>query len=154
MWLVSVSKRNPKTGQIVPNTRWPDWVKDKARKALWQVMSGAGDLNIGWRLFRMNITYCLHIAVSDRELELLPVVWQDQMGTALAGGPVAVLDSGNCATSPSVLPCEHPTREPLPLSGNQLVTDPDMWFPRDCRLCEPCLDRIRIEEMIGGEAVL
>jgi len=154
VWLASISKRNTKTGQIIPNTRWPAWVKDKAKRTLWQTLKGAGDMNQGWRMFRMNITYCLHVAVSDHELELLPGVWQDQPGGALAGGPVAVLDSGNCGTSPSVLPCENPGREALPLSGDQMVTDPDMWFPRDCGLCEPCLDRIRIEEMIGGEAVL
>jgi hypothetical protein len=125
-------------------------MKDVAKQTLWQVLKDVGDQEKGWRMFRMNITYCLHVAVSDHELELLPGVWQDQPGGALAGGPVAILDAGNCGTAPSVLPCENPGREVLPMAPGNRYRDPDMWFPRDCGQCEPCLDRIRIEEMIGG----
>ena len=151
VWLASVSKRDLKRQVIIPNTRWPKWMKDVAKQTLWQALKDVGDKEKGWRMFRMNITYCLHVAVSDHELELLPGVWQDQPGGALAGGPVAVLDAGNCGTAPSVLPCENPGHEALPMAPGNRYPDPDMWFPRDCGLCEPCLDRIRIEEMIGGQ---
>jgi len=151
VWLASVSKRDLRKQVIIPNTRWPKWMKDVAKQTLWQALKDVGDKDLGWRLFRMNITYCLHVAVSDHELELLPGVWQDQPGGALAGGPVAVLDAGNCGTAPSVLPCENPGHEALPMAPGNRYPDPDMWFPRDCGLCEPCLDRIRIEEMIGGQ---
>ena len=75
VWLASISKRNMKTDQIIPNTRWVSWMKKNAIQALWQALGQVGDREKGWRLFRMNITYCLHLAVSDEELEILGPQW-------------------------------------------------------------------------------
>lgn len=139
-----------KTLVILPNTRWLEWQKKASRQALWQVLRNVGDRAKGWRLFRMNITYCLHLAVSDEELEVLGPQWMDQPGGALAGGPVQVLDFGNCGTAPSVLPCENPGHEMLPMAPGQVEIDPDMWLPRDCGICEPCLDRTSKEQLVSG----
>lgn len=148
VWLASVSKRNMKLNQLIPNTRWLSWMKKNAKRALWQTLRGVGNPEIGWRMFRMNITYCLHVAVSDAELEVLGPQWMDKPGGALAGGPIEILDFGNCPTNPSVMPCENPTREPLPKAPGQVHSDQDMWFPIDCGKCDPCLDRIRIEQLV------
>ena len=150
VWLASISKRDLRRDVIIPNTRWPEWYKKKAIEALWQVLGGVGDRERGWRMFRMNITYCLHLAVSDEELEILGPQWAAIPGMALAGGPIQILDSGNCQTNPSTLPCDNPRKSMLPTQDGKPQMDPDMWFPEDCGICESCLDRIRIEQLVGA----
>lgn len=150
VWLASVSRRES-NGRIIPNTRWDRVAKKKATRFLDTLLLGIGDERHGWRLFRMNITYCLHRAVSDDELDQLPTTWRGE-GTALAGGPVAVLGSGNCEVRPSVLPCVSPTKVALP--GMKLTLDgfdPDLWFPMDCGKCAPCEDRAAIEQAMAND---
>jgi len=86
------------------------------------------------RIFRMNVTVCMHRAVSDEELVQLPDWFHEAQATDLAGGPVEILfeteDSG-----PSTKPCHNPEKIPIDR------TNPLLWFPGDCRQCEPCLAR-------------
>ena len=147
VWLASVSLRTP--NGIVPNTLWTESQKAHARKLLAAALKGVGDPEV-WRLFRMQITYCLHKAVSDHELELVTVQWRDMPGTALAGGPVEILDSAGCSPSPSVLPCENPTCIPLHKLVGGPPQHPDAWFPEDCGQCAPCLARAEIEAGLSG----
>ena len=131
VWLASVSKRN-KSGAIIPNTRWGAYDKRRAIELLKRVLHGVGDPDRGWRLFRMQITYCMHLACSDFEVALLPGEWDTIKGSALAGGPVEILDSGNCATTPSVRPCEDPSKGGIP---GQRYFDAEVWIPIDCGQC-------------------
>jgi len=82
----------------------------------------------------MNVTVCMHRAVSDEELVQLPDWFHEAQATDLAGGPVEILfeteDSG-----PSTKPCHNPEKIPIDR------TNPLLWFPGDCRQCEPCLAR-------------
>jgi hypothetical protein len=143
VWLASASKRN-RQGRIVPNTRWPSPEREKAKKLLRSTVEPSGDWT-RWRMFRMQITYCLHVAVSDAEIGRLPVEWQSQSGTCLAGGPVEILASSGIPDQPSVLPCEHPTRVPLGGLTGSVLRDPDLWVPEDCGRCLPCRSRAAIE---------
>jgi len=102
-----------------------------------------------WRLFRMNVTYCLHQAVNEAETELITVQWQDQPGGALAGGPVEVLDSCGVEDQPSVLPCENPIKIPLFELTGVPDSHPDCWFPEDCGKCAPCQGRAMHEAALG-----
>ena len=144
VWLASVSKRD-KRGALVPNTRWHSPEKTKAVALLQRLTFKVGDVFLGWRLFRMNITYCLHVALADVEVKRLPPTWAKFGGpTALAGGPVEILDSGNTAARESVKPCHHPTKQTIP--GQPIFNpDPDLWLPIDCGTCPPCIDRLAIE---------
>lgn len=146
VWLASVSKRNRQG--IIPNTRWGAYHRREAVDLLKTVLDGVGDPDRGWRLFRMQITYCMHLACSVSEIELLPDEWETIKGSALAGGPVEILDSGHCATTPSVMPCERPAKGRIPTPS----FDADVWIPLDCGLCPPCLDRISIKA--GLDALL
>lgn len=147
VWLASVSKRS-RSG-IIPNTEWGSHDREKAKKLLDLTVDGVGDRS-RWRLFRMQVTYCLHVAVSDEELARLPCEWATVPGTCLAGGPVEVLASSGIPDQPSVLPCENPARIPLGRITGQLFLRPDLWIPEDCGACEPCQSRAAIEAGLEG----
>lgn len=148
VWLASVSRRT-RAGTI-PNTRWTPGQKRRAIGILSRATDSVGDPE-RWRLFRMNVTYCLHKAVTDTEMGLLPEGWGTELGGALAGGPVEILDSRGVETQPSCLPCENPTRVPLSSYTGVPSTDPDLWFPEDCGLCGPCLGRQEIAAALNLE---
>jgi hypothetical protein len=93
----------------------------------------------------MNITFCVHRAVSEEEKARLPACWAGAAG-GLAGGPVEVLWSRGIEHRPAAMPCECP---------DHLVIDPlrpDLWLPLDCGRCPPCLARAAIDRTIplGG----
>lgn len=87
----------------------------------------------------MNITLCLHRALSDAEVAGLPPGWQGLPG-GLAGGPVEVLDSrGIPADLEAAKPCHNPGHVV------EFPDRPDLWIPEDCRKCPPCIARAAIE---------
>jgi hypothetical protein len=93
------------------------------------------------RLFRMNVTLCLHRVTTDAEAEYLRVLTFGE-ADGLAGGPVEVIWSRGLALSDSCRPCEHPGR---------MLPDPrrpDLWIPTDCAECGPC--RARAACALGG----
>ena len=139
VWLASISKRHPITRQTVPNTRWSPADRAGASALLMAALAGVGD-PARQRTFRMNITLCVHRALTDEEIAGLPPVWHAQPGTHLAGGPVEILhETVPCA--PSTRPCEQPGRHYITLG------DPDMWVPQDCGRCAPCLARRAVEAL-------
>lgn len=86
------------------------------------------------RIFRMNITVCMHRAASDDDLERLPPSFFESEPTDLAGGPVEVLwenEEGSLSTQP----CHNPERIPLD------ARNPLLWFPGACTACPPCQAR-------------
>ena len=85
-------------------------------------------------MFRMNVTLCLHRAATEEEIAGLPESWHNDL-SGMAGGPVEVLWTKGCGSSPSAMPCHNP---------HQIIVDPkrpDLWAPGDCEECEPCLAR-------------
>lgn len=136
VWLASVSYRDQRG--IIPTTKYSRQMRKHAKRQAWNAVEGRGDHD-RFRLFRMQITICLHVAVSDDELEKLPAEWNRWPGTALAGGPVEILEERGIPDIPSTKPCKDPVREPLGLG------DPDLWVPIDCGRCGPCMARATIE---------
>lgn len=139
MWLASVSRRD-RTGAIVPASTWGLGVRNKAEKILLEVLRGVGDRSRE-RLFRMNITLCLHRGMTEKEEDGLPEWWHDACAVDPAGGGVEIFRSRGTSDRPSVMPCLRPTRTYPP--G---CTDERLWIPIDCGECEPCRDRILVRE--------
>jgi hypothetical protein len=112
---------------------WTEATMQQSFDLLRRVLGPAGN-PARERIFRMNVTLCLHRAISDEELEQLPDWFHAAQPTDLAGGPIEILyeteDSG-----PSTKPCASPVRIPLDR------TNPLLWFPGDCGACESCRAR-------------
>src|SRR5262245_38334777 len=89
VWLASVSRRTA-TGRLSPNTRWTDGIKRQAEALLRSAVRGVGDESRE-RLFRMNVTYCLHRASTDAEVAGQDDEFRLLAPTGLAGGPVEIL---------------------------------------------------------------
>lgn len=129
VWLASISRRTP-AGRIIGVDDWAPPVRDRARRALEEMLSGIGDES-AQRLYRMNVTMCMHRRVTDEEEAALPLSFCDLPALDIAGGPVEILWE-NVSQRPSTRPCESP-RHDVVLPGR-----PDLWFPGDCGECEPC----------------
>lgn len=99
-------------------------------------LRGVGD-DSKERLFRMNVTLCMHRACTEAEVAGLPAWWHEAL-SGMAGGPVEVLWSKNVTDSPSSAPCENPEHVP------SMCGRPDLWIPCDCGQCAPCKARAQI----------
>jgi hypothetical protein len=117
---------------------WTAEMRRRAEQALDNALVRAGDPKRE-RLFRMNITLCLHRALSAEEKLLLPDGFDEQPG-GLAGGPIELLRVTGLPPRPAGLPCEKPTHEILDPDR------PDLWLPIDCGECEPCRARRAIRK--------
>lgn len=135
VWLVSVSYRP--FGIIKGTEQWSEGDFKKAEALAHRVLEGIGDSEKE-RAFRMNITFCIHRAVSREEIDNLPGSYCDLPG-GLAGGPVEVLWSRGIKHTVSAMPCVNPHRKII--NWSRL----DLWVPEDCQMCEPCLARLAIE---------
>ncbi len=105
-----------------------------AEKELRQMLIGVGNTNRE-RLFRMNVTLCLHRAATDDEVAAQPGWFLTRPGNGMAGGPVEVLSETETG-SDSTRPCRSPKK---------FVIDPGSphgWIPTDCGVCEPCVARV------------
>jgi hypothetical protein len=138
VWLASISRRDS-AGRIIGTADWSHksrrWMATLLRE---HVLAGVGDPS-RQRCFRMNITLCIHRALTEREVADLVPQWRCGPGPNIAGPPVEILWEVGCTTSPSGLPCESPR--------HVVVRDdrPDLWLPGDCGACEPCRARAAIE---------
>ena len=83
VWVASVSFRKG-AELLVPTTRWGIEHQRQARTCLEAHVRGVG-MSKRYRLYRMQVTLCLEVAVTDEELEQLPPAedWQP----ILVGGP-------------------------------------------------------------------
>jgi hypothetical protein len=134
VWLASYSRQNAK-GFIATGT-WNEGHVERGYRMLSRALQGVGDASCE-RLFRMNITLCLHRAATQREVNGLNQEWQ-QAECGMAGGPVALIWSHGIECVESCKPCENPT---------MMVIDPrrpDLWIPVDCKKCPPCLARLKV----------
>lgn len=132
VWLASVSRFRP-NGRRFYVPEWSGTQLREAERQLRMLVNGVGDVSKE-RLFRMNITLCLHRAATDAEVAAQPAWFMTAAGCGLAGGPVQVLFE-TVAGSTSTKPCEAP--------GKQVVDRHSMhgWIPVGCGQCEPCRAR-------------
>jgi hypothetical protein len=132
VWLASISRRRD-NGRVLYVPEWSDSQRRAAEWTLRRTLRGVGNPDRE-RLFRMNVTLCLHRAATDAEVAAAPAWFLTARGCGLAGGPVEVLsetERGSASTRPCTTPGRH-ILEP---------TNPHAWVPIDCGLCEPCRAR-------------
>ena len=91
-------------------------------------------LGLRQRAFRMNITFCVHRALSDGEKAALPDSFLAGPGGE-AGPPVEVLWSKGIPETLASGACENP--------GHRVVIPgrPDLWVPEGCGRCAVCVAR-------------
>lgn len=134
VWLASISRRYQ--GKFVAVPRWTPNLLSEMTGQLMGVLNGVGDMS-RQRMFRMNLTLCLHRAATDVEVGFMPDWFHKSKACGLAGGPVEVLWE-TVTGSQSTKPCKHPRKHQLDAS------DPLLWLPLDCGTCAPCLARAAI----------
>jgi len=140
VWLASLSRRRP-NGRFVYVPDWSGPQRRDAERLLRTVLFGVGDPTRE-RLFRMNVTLCLHRAATDAEVAAQPAWFLEAPGCGLAGGPVEVL-AESVPGALSTKPCERPIREPFD-------RHPHGWLPVGCGECGPCRARDEAARAAGG----
>jgi hypothetical protein len=136
VWLASISLRD-EAHRIRAVPRWSKFERMDAEDRLRELLEPVGDTTRE-RLFRMNVTLCLHKAATDEEARRQPVWFRTHPAVALAGGPVEVLWE-NVTGALSTKPCRRPKKVPLD------PVDRLLWLPRDCGECPPCRARAAIQ---------
>jgi|SRR5215467_4426986 len=131
VWLASLS-RHRANGHFIFVPDWSVSQRRDAERLLREAIEGVGDTSRE-RLFRMNLTLCLHRAATDAEVAAQPPWFLQAPGCGLAGGPVEVL-SETVPGALSTKPCEQPMRE-------RFGTHKHAWLPVDCGTCGPCRAR-------------
>ena len=132
VWLCSISRLKP-NGRTLYLPDWHPSVLRDAERLLRYTLEGVGDVTRE-RLFRMNVTLCLHRAATDDEVAAQGPEFLTAPGFGMAGGPVAIL-SETVPGSASTKPCEAPSRRKIKYDS------PHAWLPIDCGKCDPCLAR-------------
>jgi len=117
---------------------WSPMTIETSADILRRLLGDAGDASRE-RLFRMQVTLCLHRAVREDELARLPEYFHADPALDIAGGPVEILEETEPGAA-STKPCHDPRRVPLD------PYDRLLWVPEDCGRCEPCLARLAIME--------
>ncbi len=133
VWLASMSRHN-RHGELVAAKHWCR--EPEAYEDLCKALHGRGDPSRE-RLFRMNLTLCLHRAATEEEIASLPQTWRDDL-SGMAGGPVEIIWSKGVPVPESCKPCLNPDHQEM-MAGR-----PDLWIPWDCGRCPPCLARKQI----------
>jgi len=135
VWLASASLRRGR--EIVATGEWSRTARQRIEQVLLDVLRGVGD-RAAERLFRMNVTLCVHRALTPEEEAALPPSFHAGEPVDLAGGPVEILrETFNGAAS--TRPCERPEHHILD------PYRPDLWLPGDCGACEPCRARALVK---------
>lgn len=139
--MASISKKDA-AGRIIGAYSWtPERITYMTGVLQRYALDGVGD-PARQRCFRMNITLCLHRAVTEKEASRLPQWWWDEP-PGEAGQPVQVLWSTGLPDIPSARPCDNPIRD------EAFRNRPDLWIPVDCGKCLPCLARIELRRSNG-----
>ena len=137
VWLASISRRAVLADKPLAVGLWSKQTIEESTALLKRALAGVGD-ETRERCFRMNITLCLHRALTPAEVNALPDWFHTAPALDLAGGPVEVLwetEEGWETTRP----CHAPERMSL------WPGDPLLWFPQDCGWCPPCQARRALE---------
>ena len=133
VWLASMSRRGRLSDHPIATGLWDRAMRNESAAMLRRVLGDAGDASRE-RLFRMNVTLCLHRALTEAEVVSLPPSFHEAPPIDLAGGPIEILwesEEGELTTRP----CVRPIRRPLYPGDFQL------WLPIDCGRCDPCVAR-------------
>lgn len=136
VWLASLSRRSLLTNRFIPTGRWSPRLREESIRLLRDALDGRGDPGRE-RVFRMNVTLCLHRALSARDLEQLGTPFDPSLSTDLAGGPVEVLWESVPGRA-STRPCASPRRHFLD------PREPELWLPLDCGTCASCRARAQV----------
>lgn len=136
VYLASMSRRHPQTGEIIPTGKWSASMRAYGEGVLRRAIGKHGDVRRE-RLFRMNVTLCRHRALTDAEVAALPAWFHDADAIDIAGGPVEVLWE-SVPGRPSTQPWRRPNRVVM------IPSRPDLWIPEDCGHCDPCLGRANV----------
>lgn len=131
VWLASYSLRE--NGRLVATGRYSQQQRRSAIQRLRDLLRDVGD-DARTRVFRMNVTICLHKALTDEEALAIVPGWSCGAARDIAGGPVEILEE-SAPGAPSTRPCVAPKR------GIISRERPDLWFPIDCGQCESCRAR-------------
>lgn len=139
MWLASVSCREV-DGRIVPTEEWlaRPALKNRGLRILKAILGPVGDKSRE-RVFRMNLTLCVHRVAGLYEISHLPSWWHTTPACGIAGPPVEVLHETEPSRSGSCYPCVNP-RKILPDPS----WDPRLWIPEGCGECFSCLARAEV----------
>jgi len=138
VWLASVSRRDV-NGAIIGTANWSKRERKRLTEYLrTDVLGVLGDANVE-RVFRMNITLCIHRLCTPQEAAWAKSCWTGKEIRDLAGAPIEVLEEKGCLSAPSTRPCLNP--------GHVIIipTRPDLWVPRDCGSCASCKARAALE---------
>lgn len=132
VWLASLSRARP-NGQTHYVPEWSQAQFREAERLLRGVVFGVGNPERE-RLFRMNVTLCLHRAATDEEVAMQPEWFLTAKG-GLAGPPVEIISETEPGSA-STRPCANPKRQILD------KWNPHGWIPVGCGECESCRARI------------
>lgn len=135
VWLASISRIRPNWKTLyVPE--WSESQRREAERQLRKMVEGVGNTSRE-RLFRMNVTLCLHRAATKDEVSDQQEWFMTCPGSGLAGGPVEVIFETEIG-SESTRPCKTPRKRVIE------PENPHGWIPIDCGSCEPCIARQRV----------
>lgn len=134
----------PQTQGRLSTQVWTKQTMDESIALLRRIIGPAGNPERE-RVFRMQITLCIHRACTPEEVAALPEYFHTDPATDLAGGPVEIVYETE-SSGPSTWPCEQPTRYPLDPHNSLL------WFPIDCGKCTPCRARQKLDADMGQKA--
>lgn len=136
VWLASVSRWRS-DGKPKLTAQWRRMEITDGVHRLHRLLDGVGD-STRWRLFRMNLTLCMHRALSVEEAAQLPAA----RACHLAGGPVEVLAESQPGAA-STQPCRNPRWSRL---------SAHVKLPADCGECDTCQARRDTELPLIGDA--
>lgn len=138
VWLASLSRQSPISRKRLATSVWSPETMAASKALLRQVLGPAGNA-ARERIFRMQVTVCIHRALRPEEVDSLPDYFHRDPAVDLAGGPVEILEETEVGLA-STKPCANPERIPLD------PTNPLLWFPGDCGRCASCRARIASTE--------
>jgi hypothetical protein len=145
VYLASLSRRSLVTNAIIATDVWSPQTMADSIALLRRTLGPSGDAERE-RVFRMQVTLCIHRALTPDEVTRLPASFHTAEAVDLAGGPVEVISETEEGW-PSTRPCHNPTRKPLS-PGN-----PWLWYPEDCGDCPPCVARASLQLRSGPREV-
>lgn len=139
VWLASVSRRSLIVrNKSISTQLWERKTRDDMEANLLRLLGPAGN-PARERLFRMNVTMCLHRALTVAEVQALPAYFHVGEPVDLAGGPIEVLRETEEGWE-TTKPCHNPIRQALD------PRDPLLWIPVDCGDCPPCQARSALRD--------
>jgi len=138
VWLASISRKSPITRGRLATPLWTPETMTESKELLRAFLGSAGN-PARERIFRMQVTLCVHRALTGDEIDALPDWFHTDPPVDLAGGPVEILEETEEGL-PTTRPCANPGHYPLD------PRNPLLWFPTDCGACEPCKARQALSE--------